>query len=111
MPPVPEHGSPSGCPVLRSVRTEQLRDITPPKRVEESKRFVPQLSDLDDTDAASTHSDVSVKAENSQEREDDLVMAGNELTGDALKAFLQTNFVDYIDDKIFDIPSLDLLDT
>ena len=73
---------------------------------------MPQLSDLDDDkDAASVHSDESVEVENSQEKEDALVTAGGELTGDALKEFLQTNFIDYIDDKIIDIPSLDSLST
>lgn len=79
----------------------------PPRRVE-SKKFVPDVSDADETDAASARSDESVRVETSQEREEALVRAGDALTGDALKDFLQTNFVDYIDDKIFDVADLDL---
>lgn len=107
----PDHNALSTHLAAKSLCTKK-RSTTPlPKRVE-SKTLVPQLSDLDDDkDAASVHSDESVEVENSQEKEDALVIAGGELTGDALKEFLQTNFIDYIDDKIIDIPSLDSLST
>ncbi|KPA85060.1 hypothetical protein ABB37_01478 [Leptomonas pyrrhocoris] len=104
-----DHPTPSTPPAAKS-QPAQKRCITPPKRVE-SKKFVPELDDLVDTDAASVHSDDSVRVENSQEREDALVAAGGELTGDALREFLQANFVDYIDEKLFDIANLDALGT
>lgn len=93
----------------KAARTE--KPLTAPPRRVESKKFVPDMSDADETDAASARSDESVRVENSQEREEALVRAGDALTGDALKDFLQANFVDYIDDKIFDVQDLDLLDT
>ncbi|KPI86547.1 hypothetical protein ABL78_4370 [Leptomonas seymouri] len=108
-PTASNHATPSTRLAAKSPRTEK-RVATPPKRVA-SKKFLPELGDLDDIDAASAHSDESVRVDNSQEREDALVVAGSELTGDAFKEFLQANFVDYIDEKLFNVPDLDSLNT
>lgn len=76
------------------------------------KKFLPDydVDDVDaDADAGSVTSKLSEPIETSQEKEEALLAEGDCLSGDDLKKFLQKNFVDYLDDKVFEISSLNSL--
>ncbi|GET90251.1 hypothetical protein, conserved [Leishmania tarentolae] len=81
---------------------------TPPKR--EAKKYLADAHPLERADASSVHSDESVHMESSREREDAVFLEGCNLSGDALKHFLQKNFVDYINDELFDVAALEALE-
>lgn len=84
-------------------------NVRMPKR-QEAKKYLPDTHISESADAPSVHSDESVHMESSREREDAVLREGCDLSGDALKSFLQKNFVDYIDDELFDVAALEALE-
>ncbi|KAK7195059.1 hypothetical protein NESM_000428700 [Novymonas esmeraldas] len=80
------------------------------------KRGATNVHVVDADPVASEHvsparSDESVRVESSREREEALLHEGSDLSGDALKQFLQKNFVDYVNETLFDAAALDALES
>ncbi|KAG5500637.1 hypothetical protein JKF63_03733 [Porcisia hertigi] len=82
----------------------------PTLKRQETKRYLPDTHSRESTEASSSHSDESVHMERSREREEAVLLEGCGLSGDALEKFLQKNFVDYVDEELFDVAALEILE-
>ncbi|KAG5500054.1 hypothetical protein GH5_04196 [Leishmania sp. Ghana 2012 LV757] len=106
--PAPSSRESSSSPPL----AEPLLTVThvrPPNR-QETKNYLPVTLASENSSTPSEHSDESVHMESSREREDAVLLEGRDLSGDALKSFLQKNFVDFVDHELFDVGALEALE-
>ncbi|CAJ1010194.1 hypothetical protein Q4I28_005508 [Leishmania naiffi] len=88
-------------PAATNVRTSKRQ---------EAKKYLPDTLLPESAASTSVYSDESFHIESSREREEAVLAEGRCLSGDALKNFLQKNFVDYIDDELFDVAALEALE-
>ncbi|CAG9577421.1 hypothetical_protein_-_conserved [Leishmania major strain Friedlin] len=106
--PAPGSRESSSPPPLAEVLPATTKVRTPKRQ--DTKKYLPDTHTSESVDASSAHSDESVHMESSREREDAVLLEGCDLSGDALKSFLQKNFVDYIEDELFDVAALEALE-
>ncbi|AYU80480.1 hypothetical protein - conserved [Leishmania donovani] len=106
--PAPSSRESSSPPPLAEALPATSKVRTPKRQ--EAKKYLPDTHTSESADASSVHSDESVVMENSREREDAVLLEGCDLSGDALKSFLQKNFVDYIEDELFDVAALEAVE-
>ncbi|CBH18127.1 uncharacterized protein TEOVI_000178900 [Trypanosoma equiperdum] len=62
-----------------------------------------------DDNESQERSNESVSESQVYDTEEELLAAGEDLSGDALKDFLRKNFVDFIDEKVARVGDLDLM--
>ncbi|KAG5474550.1 hypothetical protein LSCM1_03337 [Leishmania martiniquensis] len=106
--PAPSSQESSSLPPV----AESLPDVPharTPKRPE-TKKHLPDALASESSGASSVHRDESVHMESSQERENALLLEGSDLSGEALKSFLQKNFADFVDHELFDVAAVEALE-